>query len=298
MLTLRWAGVCAECESVLPAGTRAAWDPVSRTVTCIRCLSDGGGHPAGERHLTSAEIGSAGVSATHEHQRRKHKREARTLEVHPWIGRVLLALRDAPVSETAFRDGAAQERIVARTLERRTAGRPAIILNDRRMPRGLGNIDHIAVTPCGVFVIDTKGHHGKVRLDHPRLGTPLLRIAGRDSTRLLEGLDRQVEAVGAALAVDRPELPIQGVLCFTKAELPPLLPLRVGGHLLLHPRGLARKLNASGPLEPAGIEDVALTLASAFPHTALGAQTPSAPLSLAQAARCRLPTGRRTPRSR
>jgi hypothetical protein len=71
-------------------------------------------------------------------------------------------------------------------------------LHNRRMPRGRGDIDHIAVTPSGVFVIDTKDWGGTVRVASPLLGTPQLLVGGRDRTKLVDGLDRQVAAVRAA----------------------------------------------------------------------------------------------------
>ena len=75
---------------------------------------------------------------------------------HPLIGGLLLALGGAPAHETAWATGGRGEQSVARGLERRTANGPAILLHDRRMPGGYGNIDHLALAPRGVFVIDTK----------------------------------------------------------------------------------------------------------------------------------------------
>jgi hypothetical protein len=134
------------------------------------------------------------------------------------------------------------------------------------MPGGRGNIDHLAVAPTGIYVIDAKAHSGKVRVDNPLLGSPKLQVAGRDRTRLIDGLDRQVSAVRNALErTGHPDLPIQGVLCFTTADLPPLRTLKMRGHVLLYHKALAKRLNADGPLQPADIDAIAQELARMLP---------------------------------
>ena len=207
--------------------------------------------------------GRAGASAGREYERRKVQREARTRAAHPIIGDALLAVRGQPQHETAFRRGAAGEAAVAESLERRVEGGSAILLHDRRMPRGRGNIDHLAVAPAGVFVIDAKDWSGKVRVATPLLGASKLLIAGRDRTSLIEGLERQVVAVHDTLG--SADVPIHSVLCFTKADLPLLGVTRIRGHVLLYRKALAKRLNASGPLGSDEIESLARQLAIAFP---------------------------------
>jgi hypothetical protein len=58
---------------------------------------------------------------------------------------------------------------------------------------------------------------------------------------------------------------VQGVLCFTIADLPLLGTLKMRGHLLLHRKALAKRLNASGALQPPAIEALANSLAAALP---------------------------------
>jgi len=69
--------------------------------------------------------------------------------VNPLIGGLLLAIGGAPAHETAWATGGSGEQSVGRGLERRTANGPAILLHDRRMPGGYGNIDHLAIAPRG-----------------------------------------------------------------------------------------------------------------------------------------------------
>jgi hypothetical protein len=221
---------------------------------------------AAETIRDELDRGQAGASVAREHQRRKRSREALTREAHPRIGGLLLALRDAPQHESAFRRGELGEKAVATSLEQATADGPAIILHDRRMPGGRGNIDHLAITPTGVFVIDAKDYNGKVRVTNPLFGASKLLIAGRDRTKLIDGLDRQVSVVHSVLAAHgRSDVPVQGVLCFTTADLPLLGTPTMRGHLLLHRKALAKRLNSDGPLQPPAINALAHTLATALP---------------------------------
>jgi hypothetical protein len=284
VMTLRRDDVCRVCGTAVPAGTSAYWDADARTVTCLTCLhiaADASLVPQPAQHnsrsepqiaapepRTELDRGHAGASAAREYRRRQANREARTRRRHPWIGGAMLALSTPPQHERAWASGARGEESVARSLERRTAGGPVVILHDRRMPAGHGhaNIDHLAVAPRGVFVIDAKAIHGKVRVSTPLLGEAKLIVAGRARTKQLDGLDRQVAAVREALAeAGRGDVPVSGVLCFTKADLPLLGSTEIRGHRLHHCRGTARKLNRSGPLTPDAIASIARQLAIAFP---------------------------------
>jgi hypothetical protein len=264
-LKLRWAGECAGCGSALPSGADAWWDTGTRAVTCPRCRAGELGEPAKRGGPAQLDRGRPGASVGREYLRRRHRRETRTLQAHPRIGPLLLALGRAPRHEKAFRTGELGEMAVAAALERDVAW-PAIVLHDRRMPGGYGNIDHLAVAPAGVYAIDAKGCRGKVKVQTSLLGPPRLSIAGRERTKLLDGLDRQVEAVREALlARGHPGVPVQGVLCFTVADLPLFGTLQVRGHLLLHRKPLVRRLCAEGPLALPAIDALARALAVALP---------------------------------
>jgi hypothetical protein len=195
-----------------------------------------------------------------------HPGYSRFGEEHPRLGGLLLWLRDAPQHERAFQIGAVGEAAVGKSLEQRTEEGPAVALHDRRMPGGRGNIDHVAVAPRGVFVIDAKAHSGQVRIERPLFGAPRLKINGRDWTRLLDGLDRQVAAVRDALdGTGRTDVPVQGVLCFTTADLPLSRTAKMRGHLLIYRKALAKQLSVDGPLQPSEIEAIARDLAQKLP---------------------------------
>lgn len=186
---------------------------------------------------------------------------------HPYVGTVLLALRRIPQHERAFAQGSHGEQRVGDALDRRTAKSGTLILHDRRMPGGYGNVDHLAVAPAGVYVIDTKAVNGKVRVSRPLFGEPKLLVAGRDRLKLVDGLDRQVAAVRGALdAIGRSDVPVTGVLCFTKADLPLIGGSQIRGHRLHYTHALARRLNRRGPLAKDQIDVLARELGTAFPR--------------------------------
>src|SRR5580693_4679924 len=268
MMKLRYPAECSVCGVALPAGAPGGWDPATPergTSTAARATPAFTDSAPQARALF--EPGHPGASVEREYLRRKRKREARTRDAHPRIGGLLLALRRPPQHELAFHQGQLGEQKVAISLQKRTAAGPATLLHDRRMPAGRGNIDHLAIAPNGVFVIDAKNIKGKVRVSKPARGAAKLLINGYNRTKLIDGLDRQLCAVSDALiAVGHPDAsPIQGVLCFTDADLPLLGTLQMRGHLLIHTRTLAKRLNAPGPLPASTIDTLARALARALP---------------------------------
>jgi hypothetical protein len=152
--------------------------------------------------------GKAGGGARREHERRKARRETRTREDHPHIGGLLLKLQEAPQSEKAWETGAIGEEAVAAHLASRCPD--VIVLHDRRMPGSQANIDHIAIAPSGVLVIDAKRYKGKIGVRRPLFGDAKLVVRGRDKTKLVEGLRRQVDAVRAGLEAVGHDLPVGG----------------------------------------------------------------------------------------
>lgn len=133
------------------------------------------------------------------------------------------------------------------------------------MPRGRGNIDHLVVAQSGVFVVDAKDIRGKVRVTTPLIGSSKLLVDGRDRSKLIDGLERQVAAVREALEASHGEIAVRGVLCFTQADLPLLGTLRMRKHELLYRKALVKRLTAAGDLDATAIERLARVLPSAFP---------------------------------
>ncbi len=98
-------------------------------------------------------------------------------------------MTDDPQSTTAWRIGAlGEERLGNRLNEFRADSMR--VLHDRRIPGTKGNIDHIAVTPTGIYVVDAKRYKGRPTLKieggilRPR--TEKLVVGSRDCTKLVD----------------------------------------------------------------------------------------------------------------
>jgi hypothetical protein len=210
------------------------------------------------------DLGAAGASARREFERRRAAREARTRKRHPHIGNLLLKLQSAPQHEKAWARGAAGEGELAASLARHCPN--VIVLHDRRMPGSHANIDHMAIAPSGVYVIDTKRYKGKIEVRKPWFGDAKLVIGGRDKTKLVDGLTRQAEAVQKTIELIAPQVPLHACFCFIDRNGIPLLhTLRIRGYPLFYPRKLAKRLNKQGELDPGQMRMVAEGLAGRFP---------------------------------
>lgn len=221
--------------------------------------------------LPPATFSAAGASARREWERRSKAREARIRAQHPRIGGALLALAGEPEHHAAWRRGADGEERVAAVLERHAASHGVLLLHDRRLPGTRANIDHLAIGPGGVTVIDTKRYHGKVEIRRcggllsPRVER--LFVAGRDRTSLVEGVRRQAAVVrdalheaGATVAEVRP------VLCWADpGELPGLGRAEVLGVPVLGPRRTARLTARPGPVRYDQVQLLRRLLAHLFP---------------------------------
>ena len=210
------------------------------------------------------DSGTAGASARREHERRKSDREQRTRAKHPRLGGLLIALQAEPRQEQIWATGASgEERVAERLAELLAPG--ILLLHDRRVPSSRANIDHIAVAPSGVWVIDTKRYQGKVEIRRSLFQPPRLTIAGRDKSKLVDGLAGQVEIVRVALSEKAATVPVHGALCFVDAELPTFGTLTFNGYPLLYVKALAKRINKPGPVLAEQVGPVAAELARRLP---------------------------------
>jgi hypothetical protein len=155
------------------------------------------------------------------------------------------------------------EELVAAALAKR-CGPEVVALHDRRLPGTRANIDHLVVAPRGVWVVDAKRYSGKIRVEKPLLAAAKLTIAGRDRTKLVDGLAKQVAAVRDAVADIAPGTPVHGAFCFVQGDLPLLGTPQIKGFELLHRRLLAKRVNATGPLDGASVARIAAALGDRF----------------------------------
>ena len=162
----------------LAQGTAALYNRTAKQVVCLAC-SDGVQRaiPAFDppdrklrrqrAHLrpTASRRGRA-VAAPHSGGLRNSRRfstsrvrlrsaksEERIRERNPKLGGLILALSDDPQSTTAWQRGAKSEELLGKRLDE-LSDRGVRLLRDRQIPGSLANVDHIAISAAGVFVLE------------------------------------------------------------------------------------------------------------------------------------------------
>jgi len=291
-MTLRYAGKCRGCRLAVPAGVVAVYDKVAKNVTCMRCSDTSpsatapvnGAVPVGPEPAPVDEpevvVGVAGASARREYERRKGNDDRRVAEWkervrsrHPVLGGFLVRVADEPKSSgtRAWDVGAHGEEVFAASLDR-LASAGLYFLHDRRIPPTRANIDHIVLAPSGVYVIDAKNYTGRPQLRvtggifSPRVEK--LMVGRRDSTKLVDGVQRQVSRVREPLARDSigQDVPVHGMLCFVEGDWP-----LVGGSFtirgvdVLWPKKARKTIAAPGPLRADRLRELHRHLAAEFP---------------------------------
>lgn len=282
-MRLRYAGRCRSCAAGVVAGEQAVYFKATKQVECISCHDGamspsraGAGptvepEPAAPTEPEPVDVGVAGASARREHERRAARREAKVRAAHPNLGGFLLAVTNEPQSTRAWDVGARGEEQLAKRLNG-LVERSVLVLHDRRIPGTKANIDHIAVSSAGVFVIDAKRYRGRPTLKVEggilRARTETLMVGRRDGTKLLTGIAKQVDVVKTALTAS-PEfaaVPVRGMLCFVDADWPMFGgSFTISGVDVLWPGKAADKLTCAGSLTTGQTQTLHRHLAHSFP---------------------------------
>jgi hypothetical protein len=211
--------------------------------------------------------GVAGRSARRTYDRRVAKRYHDVRTGHPWIGPLLLMYGE-PQTTRAWLIGAVGEEIVGGQLDV-LSSRGVIALHDRRIPQSRANIDHIAIGPSGVFVIDAKHYAGqRVRKDFVgsvfRPGPPQLFVDKKNCTDLVAEIARPLDAVMTALGSrsETREVPVVPMLAFIRAAASSLRgPIDVAGVWVGRPNAMADVVSGPGPLSTDFVLEIAALLA-------------------------------------
>lgn len=230
-MRLRYAGACRVCGAELPAKVEAIYEKATKTVRCVSHDTRPSVEPRAMQVVDPPVVqvlepavvevpvpGIAGASARREFERRKAKRKERIRTQHQKLGGLILAVSGEQQSTTAWDIGALGEERLGKGLDR-LASDTLALLHDRRLPRSKANIDHLAVTAHGVYVIDAKKYLGRPHLKieggllRPRVERLL--VGSRDCTKLVDGVLKQVDVVRGLLD---DEVPIHGVICFVEAD--------------------------------------------------------------------------------
>ena len=259
MLQLRRDDTCSTCGRLISAGTKAYWLKPERLVVCTACAE-----------ADVPPVSAPGSSARREYERRRQNREARERErgrLRGWAAQ----RSSGPQHERAWARGAAGEQENARRFERLLDGKPVVVLHDRHLPGQRSNLDHIAIGPGGITVVDSKKLAGKVKIDW-RGGLFSERrfdlyVNGRKRTNLIEGVERQVERVRSVLTQESlSDVPVRGALCMADpAGLPLLKRLKIRDIAIDGPRPITKLMAREGKLDDEAVMRVAAILDHRFP---------------------------------
>jgi len=221
---------------------------------------------ADEGSSTPKSFNAPGTSAQREYERRKANDEARLRAKWGKLGGIAVALSDEKQSTRAWSSGAAGEAAVGARLDG-LASESIRVLHDRRIPRSKANIDHLVITPGGVWVIDTKRYVGpapqkRVEGGIIRPRVELLTVRGRDKTALVDGVLKQVDSVQRVVG----EVPVFGVLCFVDADWGMFADyFTVNGVRVVWPRKLASWI-AKSVEQVVDVDHVTRAITSTFPR--------------------------------
>lgn len=293
-MVLRRADFCVSCGDALRVGERAGWDSAAKTVTCLSCLGSTtsaaatGDNVRPPASALAFDRGAAGRSVTREAERRseRHRRHeedrvaagrewrSQIKAKHPFAGRVVAAVtpkvqaQPAPQHVQAWVNGAPGEQKVGETLD---AIPGIIVLHDRHKPRSRSNIDHVAVTPAGVWVIDAKVRSGK-KIEFRNKGglfgrDERLVVGGRDETKLVDDMGWQVQAVHDASVDLLGDTVVRPALCFVDVTVGWLdrRPWTVRGVTVCWRAVLPNLLLRPGPLDEGRMTEIAERIAGKLP---------------------------------
>lgn len=278
VLRLRYRATCALCACDLEPGTQARWDRARKSATCLACVEAAPQTEAptptyATPAAASVTVATAGGSARAEAARRREKQQARLeaeREARPVLGRMRQGLFPEADAGAMWDKGAVGEEKLAEAMQPLVEAGTILALHDRRIPRSTANIDHLAVAANGVWVIDAKRYTGRVAKD-VRGGflesRTVVTVGGRDRTKLVDGVEKQMGVVRNVLTASGHELPVHGALCFMDAEwgLFRLRPFTVKGVLITWAKALRQRLSESGDVDPERRQQVLEALADALP---------------------------------
>ena len=272
-MNLRYAGVCRLCGTDLDAREEAIYERPTKTVRCVECPTRIAADVTTEAEVEEAPgeqaveapievLGAAGSSARREYERRKAKDEDRLRQKWGKLGGIAVALSDEKQRTKAWATGAVGEERLGARLDSLVSASIAV-LHDRRIPGSKANIDHIAITAAGIWVIDAKRYEGRPELKIEggilRPKVEKLLVGRRDCTKLVDGVLKQVDLVRDVVG----DVPVVGSLCFVEADWPLIGgAFATRGMQVLWPKRLAKLLvESEGAVEVAAVREA---LASHF----------------------------------
>lgn len=182
------------------------------------------------------------------------------------LGPIVTTVGKQSHTEKAYAAGAAGEERIGAIIDKTVTGTGLALHSRLPSPTATrGDIDHIAITPAGIYVIDSKNYaRNAIATTHRRTS---ITVGGHDGTKLLNGADKQRQRLTRALAgLNATDVPVTAIICFTTATG---LGLRgritVNDITITTAKRLPRLLATSGPYTNHDIAWLYQHLAQLFP---------------------------------
>jgi hypothetical protein len=231
IIKARFSSKCFLCNVVINKGGEIRYYSVSKSVTCLECLA-------------TNSYGEAGKSAKDKALKIESKRKE-SVESIPIIGKFIYPFLDPSKEAQKWSKGADGEERVGSLLDELAVENNFIAIHDRKIPDSKANIDHMLVTPKGVFIIDAKNYKGLVELRKSGSffmpGKLSLFVNGKNRDNLVEGVKWQVGTVKASL-IDS-NVPVVGVLAFTQNNWPWVGKPKLIDGVYLNSKGISEVIN-------------------------------------------------------
>jgi hypothetical protein len=274
VLVFRKEGVCDSCDATLPAGVKGQWNSSTKKVCCLE-------HgvikqpPVVTEELGEREPnrGTAGKSAKEKYSEMHNTEEENVRNRFgrfKRLGEIAVFLHDDSQKTVNWQVGSVGEEIVGARLDLLAQEFDFEVLHDRRRPPTKANIDHMVVTPAGVYVIDAKNYEGQIEVQQPGWfsGDPeQLFINGRNRTKIVDGVKKQVAQVESVLSNSEIQMQVFGVLTFVVGELQFfIVQQRISGVFLSTERGIEKILRRPGAHSAEEIKTTVKLLERKFPE--------------------------------
>jgi hypothetical protein len=253
-LTLRFDSICELCEQKLPKGSKGVYFATRKKVQCLT-------------HENITTVGEAGKSAQDKAEAIEAKYKE-NIESIKFIGKIIYPFLDPSKEAQKWAKGAKGERKVGKVLDEIALEHGFKVLHDRTIPKSKANIDHILVTPKGVFIIDAKNYKGKVEIrnDGGWFSTEKnkLIVDGRNRSKLVDGVKWQISRMGEELAKNNLAPNLVGVLGFVDAVWPFFgKPIEIDG-VYLNSKGFTNIINNFNPSAGCDVEKTFFVIEKIF----------------------------------
>jgi hypothetical protein len=274
VLVFRKGGVCDSCGATLSIGVKGKWNSSTKKV---RCLEHGvTAQPqviAEESREEEPNRGTAGKSAREKYSELHIAEEENVRQRFgrfKRLGEVAVFLHDDSQKTANWKVGSVGEEVVGVRLDLLAQEVSFVVLHDRRRPPTKANIDHMVVTSGGVYIVDSKNYEGQIEVRQPGWfsGEPAqLFINGRNRTKIVDGVKKQVAQVESVLLNSETQMPVFGVLTFVVGPLHLfIVQEKISGVFLSTQRGIEKILRQPGPHSVEDIQATARLLALKFPE--------------------------------